>query len=96
MSGSPTLPTPTWFVGCGNMGGAIIEGWRASAFDLSSIVVIRPSGTAVEGTRTVTNFAQAGPPPKLVAGESDQACWVLCSCRKTSLISFGPKGHTFS
>ena len=60
------LPVPTWFVGCGNMGGAIVEGWRASGFDLSSLVVIRPSGTPVEGVRTVTSFAEAGPPPKLI------------------------------
>ena len=60
------LPVPTWFVGCGNMGGAIVEGWRASGFDLSGLVVIRPSGTPVEGVRTVTSFAEAGPPPKLV------------------------------
>jgi pyrroline-5-carboxylate reductase len=60
------LPVPTWFVGCGNMGGAIIEGWRSSGFDLSSLVVIRPSGAPVEGVSTVTSFAEAGPPPKLV------------------------------
>ena len=34
--------------------------------DLGAITVIRPSGTPVEGTRTVTSFEQAGPPPKLV------------------------------
>jgi len=61
-----SLPVPTWFVGCGNMGGALIEGWRASGFDLSSLVVIRPSGTPVKGVKTVTGFAEAGPPPKLV------------------------------
>jgi pyrroline-5-carboxylate reductase len=60
------LPNPTWFVGCGNMGGAILEGWRAAGIDLSNVVVIRPSGTPVEGVRTVTRFAEAGPPPKLV------------------------------
>jgi pyrroline-5-carboxylate reductase len=60
------LPSPTWFVGCGNMGGAIIEGWRAAGIDLSNVVVIRPSGMPVEGVRTVTRFADAGPPPKLV------------------------------
>ena len=60
------LPSPTWFVGCGNMGGAVLDGWRASDFDLSKIVVIRPSGTPVPGVRTVTSFAEAGTPPKLV------------------------------
>lgn len=62
----PQLPSSTWFVGCGNMGGAIVEGWRAAGLDLSPLTVIRPSGTPVEGVRTVTAFAEAGPPPKLV------------------------------
>ena len=60
------LPSPTWFVGCGNMGGAILEGWRLGGIDLSVVTVIRPSGRPVEGTRTVTGFTEAGPPPKLV------------------------------
>lgn len=60
------LPGPSWLVGCGNMAGAIVEGWRAAALDLSGAVVIRPSGTPVEGVRTVSSFAAAGPPPKLV------------------------------
>jgi pyrroline-5-carboxylate reductase len=66
MSGTLQLPRPTWFVGCGNMGGAIIEGWRAGGLDLGAVTVIRPSGKLVEGTRTVTSFAAAGQPPKLV------------------------------
>jgi pyrroline-5-carboxylate reductase len=66
MTETPKLPSPTWFVGCGNMGGAMVEGWRSAGIDLSSTVVIRPSGTPVEGVRTVKSFAEAGPPPKLV------------------------------
>ena len=26
---TPAFPAPTWFVGCGNMGGAMVDGWRA-------------------------------------------------------------------
>ena len=66
MDSGPRLPAPTWFVGCGNMGGAIVAGWRAAGVDLSNLVVIRPSGTAVEGVRVVRNFAEAGAPPKMV------------------------------
>jgi pyrroline-5-carboxylate reductase len=62
----PSLPVPTWFVGCGNMGGAIIAGWRAAGIDLSQAVVIRPSGRPVEGARTVARLADAGASPKLV------------------------------
>ena len=60
------FPNPTWMVGCGNMGGAMVDGWRAAGLDLSAAVVIRPSGRPVEGVRTVVSFADAGPPPKLV------------------------------
>jgi len=62
----PKLPAPTWFVGCGNMGSAIIDGWRLAGIDLSQVVVIRPSGTPIAGVRTVSSFAEAGAPPKLV------------------------------
>ncbi|MEO7634112.1 MAG: pyrroline-5-carboxylate reductase dimerization domain-containing protein [Sphingomicrobium sp.] len=66
MSNSPRLPNPTWMVGCGHMGGAVVEGWRAAGFDLSGLTVIRPSGTAVDGVRTVIAPADAGPAPKIV------------------------------
>lgn len=60
------IPSPTWFVGCGNMGGAILDGWRAAALDLAAVTVVRPSGRAIEGARVVTSFAEAGAPPRLV------------------------------
>jgi pyrroline-5-carboxylate reductase len=66
MSEGPRLPAPAWFVGCGHMGGAILDGWRVAGIDLSGVVVIRPSGTPVEGARTVTSAAEAGAPPQLV------------------------------
>src|SRR3569833_3097493 len=66
MSGTLRLPAPTWFAGCGNMGGAILDGWRLGGLDLRAVTVIRPSGKPVEGCRVVTSFAAAGAPPKLV------------------------------
>ena len=66
MTGTLQLPDPTWFIGCGNMGGAILEGWRTGGLDLGRVTVIRPSGTPVAGTRTVTSPADAGAPPRLV------------------------------
>ena len=48
------------------MGGAVIEGWRLAGIDLSNVTVIRPSGKAVEGVRTVSSLPEAGVPPKLV------------------------------
>jgi pyrroline-5-carboxylate reductase len=66
MTGTLTLPAPTWFVGCGNMGGAILDGWRTGGLDLSPVTVIRPSGKPVEGARVVTSVAEAGASPLLV------------------------------
>ncbi len=60
------LATPTWFVGCGNMAGAILDGWRLADIGLGPVTVIRPSGKPVADTRTVTGLAEAGPPPRLV------------------------------
>ena len=60
------LPSPTWFVGCGNMGGAILDGWRVGGLDLAAVTVVRPSGTPVEGTRVVRGIAEAGSPPRLL------------------------------
>jgi|SRR5689334_21163057 len=65
MTGTPRLPQPTWFVGCGNMGGAILDGWRSAGLDLSAVTVIRPSGKPVEGARVVSDLAEAGAPPQL-------------------------------
>ena len=61
-----SLPVPTWFVGCGNMAGAMVEGWRSAGIDLSGATVIRPSGTPVQGVRTVTSLAEAGNPPAML------------------------------
>lgn len=59
------IPAPTWFVGAGNMGGAIIDGWRVGGLDLSPITVIRPSGKPIEGVRAVSSLAEAGRAPQL-------------------------------
>jgi pyrroline-5-carboxylate reductase len=60
MSATLQLPRPTWFVGCGNMGGAILDGWRAGGLDLSSVSVIRPSGKPIEGVQVVQSLSEAG------------------------------------
>ena len=65
MTDRPKLPQPTWFVGCGNMGGAILEGWRGADISLNGLTIIRPSGKPVEDARVVTRIAEAGPPPKI-------------------------------
>ncbi|MEA3081367.1 MAG: pyrroline-5-carboxylate reductase [Sphingomonadales bacterium] len=66
MMGTLQLPAPTWFVGSGNMGGAMLDGWRLGGIDLAPVTVIRPSGKAVDGARVVTSAGAAGPPPRMV------------------------------
>jgi len=60
------LPSPTWFVGCGNMAGAMIDGWKAARVDMSQAIAIRPSGTPVPGMRTVNSVQEAGDSPRMV------------------------------
>lgn len=60
MSAILQLPRPTWFVGCGNMGGAILEGWRAGGLDLSAVSVIRPSGKPIAGVEVVRSAGEIG------------------------------------
>lgn len=66
-----TLP-PLWFVGCGNMAGALIEGWRKADVDFANAVAIRPSGRPVEGVRTVSQFPEGPPPLRCVLGFKPQ------------------------
>ena len=44
----------------------MVEGWRVGGADLSDAVVIRPSGRPVGNLKTVTSYAEAGSPPRLV------------------------------
>jgi pyrroline-5-carboxylate reductase len=62
---TPTFPAPAWLVGCGNMAGAMVEGWRAAGVDFTDVTVIRPSGTRVEGVNTVAGYP-AGEAPRFV------------------------------
>lgn len=50
------FPGPAWLVGCGNMAGAMVKGWRSAGVDFSQVTVIRPSGTPVEAVRTVRDY----------------------------------------
>ena len=66
------FPAPAWLVGCGNMAGAMVEGWRAGGIDLSPVTVIRPSGTPVEGVRTLTSYPEGEKPRFVMLGFKPQ------------------------
>ena len=67
-----TFPAPAWLVGCGNMAGAMVEGWRAGGVDFSGVTVIRPSGTPVDGVRTVTDYPTGEQPRFVMMGFKPQ------------------------
>jgi pyrroline-5-carboxylate reductase len=60
------FPAPTWLVGCGNMAGAMVDGWRLGGVELGQAIAIRPSGRPVPDVRTVSSLQEAGRPPELV------------------------------
>ncbi len=66
------FPTPAWLVGCGNMAGAMVAGWRAAGIDLSGVTAIRPSGKPVEGVRVVTQLPEGEAPRFVMLGVKPQ------------------------
>jgi pyrroline-5-carboxylate reductase len=55
MSDPLPIPTTFWLIGCGNMAGAMLEGWLAAGPDPAHFTVVRPSGRAVSpGVRVMT------------------------------------------
>jgi pyrroline-5-carboxylate reductase len=52
--------THTLFVGCGNMGQAMVAGWLAAGEDPQRFTAVRPSRTPVPGIRTVGSIGEAG------------------------------------
>ena len=59
MSTDPLLPGPLWFVGCGNMGSAMLDGWLAAGIEPAHVSVVRPSGAEVgHGIRVLTEFPE--------------------------------------
>lgn len=58
---------PLWLVGCGHMGGALLDRWLACGIDASSVTVIDPSPKSVPaGIRVVGTPQDAGEAPNVV------------------------------
>ncbi|MBW0145365.1 pyrroline-5-carboxylate reductase family protein [Sphingomicrobium clamense] len=55
------LPPTSWFVGCGNMGGAMVAGWRKAGIDLSGMTAVSPSGREIEGVSVATAIPDGQP-----------------------------------
>jgi pyrroline-5-carboxylate reductase len=66
-------PGPMWLIGCGNMAGAMLEGWAAAGLDRSQVTVVRPSGRApAEGIRTLTALPEDEVPALVLLGVKPQ------------------------
>jgi pyrroline-5-carboxylate reductase len=58
---------PLWLVGCGHMGGALLDRWLACGLDADSVTVIDPSPRSLPaGIRVVGTPQDAGDPPNVV------------------------------
>jgi pyrroline-5-carboxylate reductase len=67
------LPGPFWLVGCGNMAGAMLEGWLARGMDASQVTVVRPSGAPVApGVRVLKALPEDEVPALLMLGVKPQ------------------------
>ena len=66
------FPGETWIVGCGKMAGAMVEGWRRAGVDLGAVTAIRPSGTPVDGVRTLRDLPATGSPAFVLLGVKPQ------------------------
>ena len=53
-----------WMVGCGNMGGALLDRWLASGLSADRVTVIDPNAASPAGVRSVT--APEGKAPRVV------------------------------
>ena len=62
-----------WLVGCGNMAGAMLDGWLDAGMDPSPMTVVRPSGRpAAEGVRVVATLPESEVPAIVMLGVKPQ------------------------
>jgi pyrroline-5-carboxylate reductase len=63
---APLLNGPLWLIGCGNMAGAMLEGWLASGVNPKLITVVRPSAKPVGHGIRVLPVLPEGEVPAIV------------------------------
>jgi pyrroline-5-carboxylate reductase len=68
-----TFPASLWLIGCGNMAGAMLEGWLAAGLDPAGVTVIRPSGKPPRSDiRTLTQVPDEPAPALALLGVKPQ------------------------
>ncbi|PSJ42128.1 pyrroline-5-carboxylate reductase family protein [Allosphingosinicella deserti] len=64
---------PIWLIGCGNMAGAMLEGWLRAGADPRSFTAVRPSGKPVaDGVRVLTALPEDEVPALVLLGVKPQ------------------------
>ena len=64
---------PIWLIGCGNMAGAMLQGWLRAGADPRSFTVVRPSGTPVaDSVRVLTALPEDEVPALVLLGVKPQ------------------------
>jgi pyrroline-5-carboxylate reductase len=82
----PTLNRPLLMIGCGNMAGAMLEGWLAAGADPSMITVVRPSGKSpAPGIRTLTGLPEDEAPALVLLGVKPQKLAEIVPALATAL-----------
>jgi pyrroline-5-carboxylate reductase len=67
------IPGAFWLIGCGNIAGAMLEGWLAAGADPARFTVIRPSGRpASPGVRVLTAPPRGETPAVALLGVKPQ------------------------
>ena len=67
------LTRPLLMIGCGNMAGAMLQGWLSAGADPRMITVVRPSGRApAEGIRTLKTLPEDEAPALVLLGVKPQ------------------------
>lgn len=67
------LPGPVWLIGCGNMAGAMLDGWLGAGIDPGRITVVRPSGRPVApSVRVLTDLPEDEVPALVLLGVKPQ------------------------
>jgi pyrroline-5-carboxylate reductase len=78
---APALPGPLWLVGCGNMGGAMLEGWLAAGMDAAQVTAVDPFAKSIPG-----NVRLLAEPP-----EDEVPAVVLLSVKPQLLDEVAPR-----
>lgn len=81
------MPAPVILVGCGNMGRALLEGWRAQGFDSARVIVVEPDAQRAEAARAAAVKVIAEPAER---PDLDRAAAVVFAVKPQAMATVAP------